>query len=221
MPAWLAAPAKRPGARGSVERKKGKKDQDALVNSTAKMQVGLERRAAALEATVYLAFFVAEGQDALGNACAAGNEARDGASKATKERRKGGDNIDWKARGTPIVALFAVIIQRAIGLLAPNGKSPRELGYKTMMEVWQTPQMLGLFVLQCRYKKARQPKDGEAIETDPKGVLSVAFNVQDFEAARTLWPIFVGYLTKVEMCAQIPGPARRRPTERWIGTHTK
>eukprot|EP00959_Pyramimonas_sp_CCMP1952_P189942 3973673-Pyramimonas_sp.AAC.1 len=96
-----------------------------------------------------------------------------------------------------------------------------------MTEFWtkvvrmQTPAQLGLFVLQRRYKKARQVKEGQDEPMEKRGVLTVALNTQDLETARTLWPILMEYLVKVEQRDPIPGAAPRGPTERWLGTQIK
>eukprot|EP00959_Pyramimonas_sp_CCMP1952_P297410 6221653-Pyramimonas_sp.AAC.1 len=48
---------------------------------------------------------------------------------------------------------------------------------------------------------------------EKRGVLTVALNTQDLETARTLWPILMEYLVKVEQCEPILGAAPRGPTE--------
>eukprot|EP00959_Pyramimonas_sp_CCMP1952_P268199 5607745-Pyramimonas_sp.AAC.1 len=78
------APAKRvadPGS-GANSGKKGRKDStqpkaDSMVNSSAKLVLNLERRAAMRGSVVDRAFFVQEGADSLGAECAQANKKYD------------------------------------------------------------------------------------------------------------------------------------------------
>jgi hypothetical protein len=58
--------------------------------------------------------------------CVQASKQYDDDSRPHKERQRSGERIDWKARGPPQGALFVVIIKRAIGQPAPEGRAAAE-----------------------------------------------------------------------------------------------
>lgn len=189
-----------------------------LCKATAKLAMATAKQVASLEANMYDTFLLPEKPGSLGEKLAQVGIDYDKESKQMKARQAAGENVHWKARGSPHIRLFAEALHWMWKASAKDGSLPDEEFHAVVLDFWKnvvmgkTAAQLEEVCKQFRYRKGRATEEG-----DKFGVLAIAFAPKGV-GVKLAAPV-VGYLKLLEGSQVLAGAAPRGPLEREAARH--
>ena len=91
-----------------------------LLQTSTKLVLSMASQQAIIAGVVFTTYFVPEARESLGAMRAKIGTDYDAETKALKEKQKGGEQVDFKARGPCHIQVFVKTMVRAVQMTAPN-----------------------------------------------------------------------------------------------------